>query len=164
MWLFLDLDRDLSELHIPPVVHDQHVMKCRSRVQYLFRSCHLSKGSKRKSVCKIFATYNEDEVLQVNEDLSSYNSLRGRLAILRRECSNVAEQMGVKELVDIDIIPVNMESNKAEKILKDTMQDIFEQLQPKKIPESWMCLRDLLAQHSSTCITKPELQYEALKY
>ena len=163
MWLFIDLDQDFSQLHIPPVVHDQHVMKWRSRVQYLFRSCHLSKGSKRKRVCKIFATYNEDEVLQVNEDLSSYNSLRGRLAILRRECSNVAEQMGVKELVDIEVIPINMESNKAEKILKDNLEVLFEQLQPKKIPESWMCLRDLLVQHSSTCTTKPELQYEAQK-
>ena len=162
MWLFIDLDNDLSQLHIPPVVHDPLLMKWRSRLQYLFRSCHLSKSSKREGgVCKIFATYN---VLHVDEDLMSHNNLRRRLAILRKECNIVAQQMGVKELVDIELIPINMESNKAEKILKDNMQALFEQLQPKQIPESWMCLRDLLARHSSTCITKPELQHEALKY
>ena len=162
MWLFIDLDNDLSQLHIPPVVLDPLLMKWRSRLQYLFRACHLSKSSKREGgVCKIFATYN---VLQVDECLMSHNNLRTRLAILRKECNIVAEQMGVKELVDIDIIPVNMESNKAEKILKDNMQALFEHLQAKVIPESWMHLRDLLAQHSFTCITKPELQYEAQKY
>ena len=159
MWLFIDLDNDLSQLHIPPGVDDPLLMKWRSRVQYLFRSCHLSKGSKREGgVCKIFATYN---VLHVDE---AHNNLRTRLAILSRECNIVAEQMGVKELIDIEVIAINMESNKAEKILKDNIQAFFEQLQPKDIPESWIRLRDLLAQHSSTCITKPELQYEAQKY
>ena len=161
MWLFIDLDNDLSQLHIPPVVRDPLLMKWRSRLQYLFRSCHLSKSSKREGgVCKIFATY---DVLQVDEDLMSHNNLRRRLAILRRECNIVAEQMGVKELVDIEVIPINMKSKKAEKILKDNMQALFEQLQPQKIPESWMRLRDLLAQRSSSCITKPELQCEAQK-
>ena len=52
MWLFVDLDRDLPNLHLPPYVHDPLVMKWRSRVQYLFRSCHLSKGNNKKKFVK----------------------------------------------------------------------------------------------------------------
>ena len=152
MWLFVDLDRDLRKLHLPPDVDDPLVMKWRSRVQYLFRSCHLSKGSNKKKVCKIFATYKNGE------------DLPQRLRQLKRECSNVAKQMGVEELVDTAVIPINMELEETKQILKGSMQSLFQQLEPHDVPVSWMSLQGSLAQHQSMYITHHELEVEAKKF
>ena len=123
MLLFHYLDRDIDYLHEPPSVHDPLVMNWRSHIQYLFRSCQLSKGNKMKFPCKMFATYsknNEDENVDgVDEAKMSPESLRVWLSTLRRVCGIVAKQMGVEDLVDIDIIPIDMESNEDEQLLKD---------------------------------------------
>ena len=152
MWLFVDLDRDLPKLHLPPDVDVPLVMKWRSRVQYLFRSCHLSKGSNKKKVCKIFAAYNDED------------DLPQRLRKLWKECSNVAKQMGMEELVDTEVIPVNIKSEEAVKIFKCRMQSLLQQLEPLDIPVSWMSLRDSLAQYHSMYITHDDLEDKAEKY
>ena len=146
MWLFVNLDRDLHNLHLPPDVHD---LKC---VQYLFRSCHLSKGNNKKKVCKLFAVYNDAE------------DLPQRLHKLQKKCSNMAKQMGVEELVDTVVIPINMESKEAIAILKHSMQSFFQQLDALDVPVSWMSLRGSLAQYHSSYITHDDLEMEAGKY
>ena len=152
MWLFIDLDEDLHNLHLPPEVGDPTVMKFRSRVQVLFRSCHLSKGNNEGSVCKIFATYADND------------NVEQRLAILKRECSNVAKQMGVEELVDSDIIAFDIGSGEAVQKSRTEMQKVFQQIKPKHIPKTWMSLRSSLAKLDSVYITKRELKQEADKY
>ena len=171
MLLFLDLDRDVHRLHEPPLVHDPLVMNWQSRIQYLFRSSRLSEGNEKKFPCQIFATYsrnnedeNEDGDLHVDEAAKSPLSLRVSLSTLRRECGNVAKQMGVEDLVDIDIILIDMESNEVENLLKDHLQKMFKQLEPQNIPKSWMCFRSSLAQHGSSYINIEELQHEARKF
>ena len=171
MLLFLDLDRDVDNLHEPPSVHDPLVMNWQSRIQYFFRSCQLSKGNKKKIPCKLFATYsknnkdeNEDGDLHVDEAAKSPQSLRVPLSTLRRECGIVAKQMGVEDLVDIDIIPIDMESNEDEKLLKDHLQKLFIQLEPQNIPKSWMHFRSSLAQYGSSYINDEELQHEARRF
>ena len=80
MLLFLDLDRDIDYLHEPPSVHDPLVMNWRSRIQYLVRSCQLSKGNKKKFPCKkkIFATYSKNNENEdgVNEAKKSPDTLK----------------------------------------------------------------------------------------
>ena len=172
MLLFLDLERDVERLHEPPLVHDPLVMNWRSRIQYLFRSCQLSKGNKRgKSPCKIFATYSKndgDENENKDSDVKKAKTLPERLRVplgtLRRECDNVAKQMGVEDLVDIDITAIDMESNEDEKLLKDHLQKLFNQLESQNIPKSWMRFRSSLAQHDSPYINVDELQQEAQKF
>ena len=168
MLLFLDLERDVEYLHEPPIVHDPLVMNWRSRIQYLFRSCQLSKGNKRgKSPCKIFATYSKndgDENENRERAKTLVERLRVHLGTLRRECDNVAKQMGVEDLVDIDITAIDMESNEDEKLLKDHLQKLFKQLESQNISKSWMRFRSSLAQHDSPYINVDELQQEAQKF
>ena len=163
MLLFLDLERDVERLHEPPLVHDPLVMNWRSRIQYLFRSCQLSKGNKRgKSPCKIFATYSKNDGDENEKGLPQH--LIVPVATLRRECNNVAKQMGVEDLVDIDITAIDMESNEDEKLLKDHLQKLFKQLESQNIPKSWMRFRSSLAQHDSPYINVDKLQQEAQKF
>ena len=152
MWLFIDLDHDLHNLHIPPEVSDSKVMKWRSRVQVLFRSCHLSKGHNKEGVCKIFATYADN------------HNVEQRLAILKRECSNVAKQMGVEELVNGEIKAIDIGSSEAVQILRTEMQKVFQQIEPQHIPKTWMSLRSSLAKLDSVYITTQELKQKADKY
>ena len=97
MWLFLDLERDLENLNVPPKITCTHIcrekrekrdgdgtifMKWRPRLHYLLRSCKISedyykKKSQRRRVCTIFAKHN-----------GAYNGeLQKKLKYLRRKYS-----------------------------------------------------------------------------
>ena len=147
-WLFIDLDRDLPSLHLPPVYPG---MKWHSCVQHLLRSCHLYKYNDKKGVCKIFVTCMCD------------NNTELRLYRLKKECTTVAKQMGVEELVDIEFIRI-MKSEEATKIVNSYLQSLFQQLKPQCVPLAWMSLRGSLDHYQSTCITHDELENEADKY
>ena len=154
-WLFIDLDRDLPSLHLPLEVGDEPITRCQSRVENLFHSCHLSRGSTKKFVCTIFATHKYEF-----EDVNFTTQLNK----LKDECNNVAKQMGLQELVDTQLIPIKMESDEAVRLLERTMQKVFRQLHSVYIPESWMSLRCSFAQYQSTYITDQELENKALNY
>ena len=72
--------------------------------------------------------------------------------------------MGVEELVDTVVIPINMESEEAVTILKSSMQSFFQQLDALDVPVSWMSLRGSLAQYHSKYIKHDDLEMEAGEY
>ena len=150
VWLFVNLDRDLSKLHLPPQLKgdDRFGMKWRSRVQYLLRSCRLCQG-KRKRVCTIFAIHEEME------------NLADRLHRLKLECKNAAKQMGVHELVDFDIFAVDVASKEEQAILRKRMMKLLHNVESHEVPLSWIFLRGSFALHHSTYITREELQAKA---
>ena len=152
-WLFVDLDRDLSKLHLPPQLKSDNRfgMKWRSRVQYLLRSCRLCQGSKgkRKRVCTIFAIHETME------------NLADRLYRLKLECKNAAKQMGVHELVDFDIVAVDVASNREQAILRKRMMKLLHDVESQEVPLSWIFLRGSFALHDSTYMTREELQAKA---
>lgn len=150
VWLFINLDRDLSKLHLPPQLKgdDRFGMKWRSRVQYLLRSCRLCEGN-RKRVCTIFAIHETME------------NLADRLYRLKLECKNAAKQMGVHELVDFDIVAVDVASKEEQAILRKRMMKLLHDVESQEVPLSWIFLRGSFALHHSTYITRKELQAKA---
>ena len=55
LWLFVDLERDLKDIHLPPEVIevDSKAFKWRSQIEYLLRQCQMCKHSQYKKVQKI---------------------------------------------------------------------------------------------------------------
>ena len=161
MWLFLDLDRDLKNLHLPPNVYFQtesgqrqqsQTMIWRSRLQYLLRSSGLSESlkSKRTRVCKLFAVYN-GENSQLKEQLES----------LRSECKNAAEHIGLCHLIDFDIIPINRKNPELRKDLTNMLKRLVDELQQTAIPISWIFLCSSLQQSHSIFINHREFEKKA---
>ena len=150
VWLFINLDRDLSKLHLPPQLKgdDRFGMKWRSRVQYLLRSCRLCQGN-RKRVCTIFAIHEKME------------NIEDRLHRLKLECKNAAKQMEVHELVDFDIVAVDVVSKAEQDILRKRMMKLLHNVESHEVPLSWIFLRGSFALHHSTYITRQELQAKA---
>ena len=111
-WLFFDLERDSRALYKPPeaspskVQHkpsgamhtsaDKNLMKYRPRLHYLMRYAKLNLPAEKKK-CLLFATH--DGQLAERERKRLVESIKPDL-------ENAATQIGVKEVVDFNVIPI----------------------------------------------------------
>ena len=154
LWLFVDLERDLPDIHLPPEVIevDSKAFKWRSRIEYLLRQCQMCKHSHYKKaakdkVCTIFATYSSSKTPHPEPSAEK----------LQHECEEAARQMGVDHLIDFDIILVDKDKKKA-KPLRDRLRLCLEQVEAKSVPLSWILLRGSFTQHKDFCIKYSDLQ------
>ena len=157
--LFLDLDRDADNLYTVPEADgtdDSKVLfRWRPRIQYLLRSSLLAKSKQldkipskklkfppkslnRKEVCLVVAVHKGH--LQENE-------VQQKLKRLQNDIKVGASQMGVLELIDLDLLCIDISNQKSaqfhEKLqeLKRRLEDkLFEQGKVK-FPLSWIFLR-----------------------
>ena len=154
LWLFVDLERDLPDIHLPPEVIevDSKAFKWRSRIEYLLRQCQMCKHSQYKKaakdrVCTIFATYSSSKT--PHPKLSAEK--------LQHECEEAARQMGVDHLIDFDIMLVDKDKKKA-KPLRDRLRLCLEQVEAKSVTLSWILLRGSFTQHKGFFIKYSDLQ------
>ena len=157
MWLFVNLERDYEKLHLPPedVSPEMKSEQWRPRIQYLLRTCLMSKRlkSEENTMCRIFATYTPE--------FAKKNCLDSCIAKLKRECKNAARQMGVRNLINFEIVQVDL--TKPQKSLKCSIKLICMQEKRKhEIPISWLFLRGSFADRETFYISYEELQEKAL--
>ena len=163
IWLFVSLERDVEKLHLPPEDVNKGT-KCelwRPRIQYLLRTCLMSKRSKEnmKVCCKIFATYSQKKDCDEKNDDERREELTAKL---RRECKNAARQMKVQQLVDFNIVVANLREPKIS--LKRSIKALFAQTEyQESIPISWLFLCGSFACHKKFYMTTEELKAKAVK-
>ena len=137
MWLFTDIERDRLKLHKPPT--EVNAKMRRSRLEYLVSSSKMSSNikTKRKNACTIFATYEGKEQPSVT------------ITKLQKECLNAAPQLGVQDLINEEVIPINFDETDQFFLLAQLKQQITRD--PNEIPLSYIFLRgalDLLVEQS----------------
>ena len=146
MWLFIDLERDVPNLNLPI---DSPKLQWRSCMQYLLRMCQMCKHVESKNGFKKFCT-----IFAVHDEIS-VNDLEKHLDALHREIQIAAKQVGVRQLLDLEIKTINL-SQKI-KPIKKTFKSILNHLDEEEIPFSWVFLRSSLTEHDKFYITCEEL-------
>ena len=167
-WLFLDLQRDLDKLHLPPKIPSTSsngdgkeirdgalLMKWRPRLHYLIRSCRLgeTKEKKRRRVCTVFAKH----------DGTFNGEMQEKMDELERKVQATAKHIGVTSLLKEKIVPVNLCS--AGQMDDDCLLRLNQELQHviceasyEDIPIAWIFLRSLFYRNEKCVITKKELE------
>ena len=144
VWLFVDLDRDIDNLHDPPKSKDGSLaMKWRSCLHYLLKSSCLSESHcsqpKRVKICRLIGIHNNlDET-----------SLQNRKRKLKEEAENAATQYGLVHLFNFEIVTVNTGDIASEKEAYKFFLRELQNLAPQHIPLSWTFFRKALNAHSS---------------
>ena len=151
IWLFIDLDRDIDKLYLPPEKASEDLpsaMKWRSRLHYLLRSVCLSESchTNRKKVCRLFAIY------------TSASKLGDNLKQLREEAENAAAQYGLSELIDFEVTPLDVSSKKSQREGFQILLQFLKKLEPQQIPLSWPFLRSALSLQQSIFMPYSELK------
>ena len=164
LWLFVDLDEDLHNLHTAPesTNGDEKSMQWRSRIEYLLRTCQLCKNSQymddeKSKVCTIFATYSSKKVQNREEDKK----------FLRKKMKNAAKQIGCRRLIDLDIVLIDKEGDESyfKKLPGSKLKKLYEKVQrkPIQIPLSWILLRGHFKDSPDFYITYNELKEKAFE-
>ena len=110
-WLFFDLERDSRALYKPPeaspkvlrkpseALHtsaDKNLMKYRPRLHYLMRHAKLNLPAEKKK-CLLFATHDGQLAEKKRREL---------VESIKPDLENAATQIGVKEVIDFNVIPI----------------------------------------------------------
>ena len=166
-WLFIDLQRDLDKLHLPPemesaAVEGDHkirdgalLMKWRPRLHYLLRSCRLgdSKEEKRRRVCTIFAKH----------DGTFNGDLQEKMDELERKVQATARHIGVASLLEEKIETINLGSmchNQMDDCslrLNQKLEHVICETGYEVVPIAWIFLRSLFYRNKKSYIGKKEL-------
>ena len=161
LWLFLHLDRDVSELYNAPKfpeflsdkIRNDLIMQYRSTIEYLLRPAMLAKGLEgdRKDVCSVFGvhsgTYDES---QLDSLLQAIRNASAR--------ANLATVINTKE-----VTPINPNDPKCCEVLKRKVDEIVgAKLQSKlEIPLASIFLRSLYYGVDTMYIKRSELNVKA---
>ena len=101
-WVFFDLDRDSRALYKPREASpkesgaDKNLMKYRPRLHYLLRYAKLNLPAEKK-VCSLFATHDGQLAERERREL---------VQSIKPDLENAATQIGVKEVIDFDVISI----------------------------------------------------------
>ena len=164
-WLFLDLQRDLDKLHLPPTSSNGDereirdgalLMKWRPRLHYLIRSCRLgeTKEKKRRRVCTVFAKH----------DGTFNGKMQEKMDELERKVQATARHIDVTSLLKEKIVPVNLCSAAGQMDddcllrLNQELQHVICEASYEDIPIAWIFLRSLFYRNEKCVITKNELE------
>lgn len=168
-WLFLDLQRDLDKLHLPPKIpfptsstgdgkeirDGALLMKWRPRLHYLIRSCRLgeTKEKKRRRVCTVFAKH----------DGTFNGEMEEKMDELERKVQATARHIGVTSLLEEKIVPVNLCSagqmdDDCSLRLNQKLQQVICEASYEEIPIAWIFLRSLFYRSKRCVIPKDELE------
>ena len=188
MWLFTDIERDRQQLHKPPSPKAGSTNIRRSRLEYLVATSKLTSHleTQRKNTCNIFAKYNDQEKDQDSQQSSTQNGkieqpksqddqqsqrekLKDEVKKLKKECLNAAPQLGVKDLIIEEVIPINFaeettpinlaKEHQHHRLLKHLKQQITRA--HDEIPLSHIFLRGALDLQKSIFIRRDELKEKA---
>ena len=158
-WLFFDLERDSKALYKPREVSpmdsgaDKNLMKYRPRLHYLMR-CAIINLSAKKKVCTLFATHDGKLEDKKKRELES----------IKPDLENAATQIGVKEVIDFDVIPIKVKPDDDETcarlIFKKLDELVYEALKTKiTMPFSFIFLRSFYYKNDNIVyIKKKEMQ------
>ena len=157
-WLFFDLERDSKALYKPREVSpkdsgaDKNLMKYRPRLHYLMRYAKFNLPAEKKK-CLLFATH--DGQLAEKERKRLVESIKPDL-------ENAATQIGVKEVIDCNVIPIEEDDDEtcARLIAKKLDELVFEALKSTiDIPFSFIFLRSFYYKNDDIVyIKKKEMQ------
>ncbi|XP_019861023.1 PREDICTED: uncharacterized protein LOC109589372 [Amphimedon queenslandica] len=167
-WLFLDLQRDLDKLHLPPEIPPTSstgdgkeirdgalLMKWRPRLHYLIRSCRLgeTKEKKRRRVCTVFAKH----------DGTFNGEMQEKMDELERKVQATAKHIGVTSLLEERIVPVNLSSagqvdDDSSLHLNQKLHQVICETSYENIPIAWIFLRSLFYRNKKCVIAKDELE------
>ena len=161
-WLFFDLERDSRALYEPPeaspkpeALHtgaDKNLMKYRPRLHYLMRYAKLNLPAEKKK-CLLFATH--DGQLAERERKRLVESIKPDL-------ENAATQIGVKEVIDFNVIPIKPDDDETcvRLIAKKLDELVYEALQSTiDMPFSFIFLHSFYYRYDDIVyIKKKEMQ------
>ena len=164
-WLFFDLERDSRALYKPPetspkpeALHtgaDKNLMKYRHRLHYLMHCAKLNVPAEKK-VCLLFATH--DDKLAEKERRDLVESIKPNL-------ENAATQIGVKEVIDFNVIPIKQDEDETcVKLIADKLDKlVYKALKSKfTMPFSFIFLRSFYYKNDNMVyIKKEEIQQVA---
>ena len=158
-YLFVDLQADVPRLLDPPNISteqektgDTHLMRYRSRLEYLVRSATVAmSSSERKSkACTIVAVH--DGTLKKERIDSLCTKLQE--ALLKE-----TKEMNLGKLIDQEILVLDYNSPKCSKLLKQHIDEFLLKLSSKgKFLPSWLFLLDTLKSLGKMFIKKAELE------
>ncbi|XP_019854317.1 PREDICTED: uncharacterized protein LOC109583422 isoform X2 [Amphimedon queenslandica] len=174
-WLFLDLQRDLDKLHLPPKIprptsftgdgkeirDGALLMKWRPRLHYLIRSCRLgeTKEKKRRRVCTVFAKH----------DGTFNGEMQEKMDELEKKVQATARHIGVSSLLEEKIVPVNFcsagQMDDAHQMdddyslrLNQKLHQVICEASYEDIPIAWVFLRSLFYRNEKCVIAKEDLE------
>ena len=167
-WLFFDLERDSRALYKPPVeaspkvlrkppkaLHtgaDKNLMKYQPRLHYLMRYAKINLPADKK-VCSLFATHDG----QLTEE-----KRRELVESIKPDLENAATQIGVKEVIDFNVIPIKPDDdeNCARLIAKKLDELVYKALKSTfTMPFSFIFLRSFYYKNDDMVyIKKKEIQ------
>lgn len=158
-WLFFDLDRDGDCMHKPPEMpvdtcrENAVLMNWRSRLHYLLRAAYLAVGRDSRKRCTIFALHSGRLTsVEVKKHLSS----------LQEEIVSASAHMGIHELIDHKIVPIDTTNRNQWKVLKSYASSKLTEEPVCKFPVSHVFLRSTFIYNPQTVfVTKRELQVVA---
>ena len=161
-WLFFDLERDSKALHKPPeaspkpeALHtgaDKNLMKYRPRLHYLMRHAKFNLPAEKKK-CLLFATHDGQLLEKERKEL---------VESIKPDLENAATQIGVKEVVDFNVIFIKPDDDKkcAELITEKLDRLVYKALKSTiDMPFSFIFLRSFYYRNDDIVyIKKIEMQ------
>ena len=176
--LFIDLVRDVPDLFSPPSLSkedfstsekDKHIIyRWRSRIQYLLRASLLARQKlndptlpqtpNRPNTQKVglqMAELNRDEscLIIAVHDGANPDTVKHNLKSLKDTAELVAEQMGVRELIDFDFLVFDLKSDDSYRALKARLEDSITR-EAINFPISWIFLRSAFYNQDNVYIEK----------
>ena len=157
-WLFFDLERDSKALYKPREVSskesgaDKNLMKYRPRLHYLMRCAKINLPAEKK-VCTLFATHDGQLAERERKRL---------LESIKPDLENAATQIGVKEVINFNVIPIEPDDDEtcARLIAKKLDELVYEALKSTiDMPFSFIFLRSFYYRNDDIVyIKKNEMQ------
>ena len=163
--LFIDLQRDVDNLHKPPerteeleVLPDAAVlMRRRSRLQYFLRFAALGKSVKksRRKPCLVVAVHDGTMVSAEVQD---------KVAKLKKAIISEAKELEIDQLINEDIFLLNCNDEAQIEALKDRIDESLKKVAfIPTFPLSWLFLRVALERTREMFIEKSRLEVMAKK-
>lgn len=157
-WLFFDLECDSRALYIPREASpkesgaDKSLMKYRPRLYYLMR-CAIINLSAKKKACSLFATHDGKLAEEKRREL---------VESIKPDLENAATLIGVKEVIDFNVIPIKPDDDETcvRLIAKKLDELVYEALQSTiDMPFSFIFLHSFYYKNDDIVyIKKKEMQ------
>ena len=133
MCLFLDLEKDVPNLHKPLDYSEDLEMMWRSRLHYLLHSCKIlsqDRSDDRSNFYSIVANYSAHSAKLEND--------------LTEECQHAAPQIGVDHCLDYSPVFFNSKTPNSQEIVFKHFNKLMLKERVRDVPLSWIFLRGVL--------------------
>ncbi|XP_019862328.1 PREDICTED: uncharacterized protein LOC109590928 [Amphimedon queenslandica] len=150
-WLFFDLHRDSQNLY-KRFQSKENLMNYRPRIHYLIRSAKLNLAAEKKA-CSMFAISHVDP--KVDDKV---------LQSVKRDFESTAAQIGVSDIIDFDVKPLQPGHN-CKQVIQEKMDALISQELRSKfnVPFSFIFLRSIYYQNDKIVHVKKTAIQELAK-